>query len=77
MAHNRYIQDCEVVPFHDEQLNLKGVFVYGKLKFDPNAMIEPHCISPMHMGKPHQMVLHIAGATYYPTKTGYVRVDNI
>ncbi len=73
MAHNRYIANCEIVPFDDG--TYRGHFVFGELRFDPRAMIEPHCIPDTQMGHPREMVLHIAGAIYYPTARGYVRVE--
>lgn len=73
MAHNRYIANCEIVPIDDGVF--RGHAVHGEFRFDPQAMIEPHCIPSTQMGKPSEMVLHIAGVTHYPTARGYVRVE--
>lgn len=73
MAHNTYVRNGSVERFDDG--TYRGVCLYGERKFDPHAMIEPHCIPPWHMGQPHEMVLHIAGVTYYPTPTGYERIE--
>ena len=72
-GHNKYIRNGEVQRFNDGMFC--GVLLYGDALFDPHAMIEPHCIPRHLMGRPHEMVLHIAGVTYYPTKFGYERIE--
>lgn len=74
MAHNTYVRNGSVERF-DTPL-YRGTLLYGEKLFDPHALFEPHCIPRHLMGKPHEMVLHIAGVTYYPTPAGYVRLAN-
>lgn len=75
MAFNRYIENCEIEPFECEYA--KGVFVYGTFRFDPRGLLHPHCIPDAQLGKPHQLVFNVGGATYFPTAKGYVRVEQV
>lgn len=45
-------------------------------KYDPRAMIgNPYLHIPWDQrGRPSEIVLHIAGEVYYPTRNGYVRL---
>jgi hypothetical protein len=74
VAHNLYIANAEIVPFDDG--TYRGAFVFGEFRFDPRAVMVPHCIPRAQMGEPHQLVLHVAGVTYYPTARGYVHVES-
>ena len=70
---NTYVRNGEVERFDDG--TYRCVMLYGQKLFDPQAMIHPHSFPCSMMGKPHELVLHIAGVTYYPTRTGYERIE--
>ena len=73
MSFNTYVRNGSVVRGEDGPL--KTTMLFGQKMFDPCALFEPSCI-PRHLhGRPHEMVLHIAGETYYPTiDRGYVKL---
>lgn len=69
---NKFVADGEV------QVWTSGHFVvtakFGKAKYDPAWLFEGHSFPPEQLGKPHEMILRIAGVTYYPTPKGYVQI---
>ena len=73
MAFNTYVRNGAICRIDDG--TYRCTLLFGQKVFDQRALFLPHCIGPDQMGQPHEMVLHIAGATYYPTKhQGYVRL---
>ena len=75
MARNTYVRNGSVERFDDG--TYRGLMLCGEKKYDPHAMIEPHSIPYSQLGRPHEMVLHIAGVMYYPTPTGYELIEQI
>jgi len=75
MAHNRYVRNGKVSYFDDPMSGARGAILFGDALFDPNAIREPSCIPPHQMGRPHEMILYIAGVMYYPTPQGYVLIE--
>ena len=73
MAHNTYVRNGSVQRFEDGAY--RGAILYGERKFDPHALFGIHRIPHTHIGQPHEMVLHVAGVTYYPTPDGYERIE--
>ena len=72
MTFNTYVRNGSVV--RSDSDGWKLTLLFGEKVFDPVAMIQPCCI-PRHLhGRPHEIVLHIAGETYYPTTKGYVKI---
>ena len=75
---NRFVADGEVQT--GEWNGMKVTFTFGRAKYDPRGMYDlgvsrqPSCILPDQYGKPHEMILRIAGVTYYPTPKGYVQI---
>lgn len=75
MAHNQYVRNGTVQRFDGGEY--RGVFLYGLRVFDPVAAKRdfPNAVlSWNELGRPNEIVLHIAGVTYYPTRSGYVPV---
>lgn len=71
-AFNTYVRNGSIERCTDG--SYRCTMLFGQKVFDPQAMFHPHCIPAHLMGQPREMVLHIAGETYYPTTHGYVRV---
>ena len=71
---NQYVRNGEVKPFEADLGNgaiIKGVYLYGTAKYDPHSPFVPS----EHRGLSGEMIFHVAGATYYPTNAGYVRLE--
>lgn len=64
MAHNSYVRNG-----HAEHTEY-GWFLFGTVVCDPTLAIPGWGI-----GTPREMILHIAGKTYYPTRDGYVVIS--
>lgn len=71
---NKYVADGEVQVWDCPELRVRATVTFGRAKYDPQWLLEPCCIPPHQVGKPHEMVLRIAGVTYYPTPKGYVQI---
>ena len=75
MTLNTYVRNGSVVRCDDGLF--KATMLYGEKKFDPRmfgAALAFH-MPPDCWGRPHEIVLHIAGETYYPTTDqGYVKL---
>lgn len=69
---NTYVRNGSIARCTEGPYRFTALF--GQRVFDPKAVFNPHCIPFHQMGQPHEMVLHIAGETYYPTAKGYVRL---
>lgn len=85
MRLNKYVRNGAVQFDHDGPYRL--TLLYGTSKYDPRlkqvswatfdgvAIPAAASISPDQMGRPNEIVFHVAGTTYYPTQTGYVRLE--
>ena len=71
---NKYVADGEVQVWDCPELHLRATVKFGKAKYDPAWLFDGHAIWPDQIGKPQEMVLRIAGVTYYPTPKGYVQI---
>jgi hypothetical protein len=69
---NKYVADGEVQVWESGWIRVTAKF--GRAKYDPRWLLEPCHIPPHQIGKPHEMILRIAGVTYYPTPKGYVQI---
>jgi hypothetical protein len=69
---NEYIRDGEVRRGEDGRI----VFLFGIKLYDPRAFDRGGLFQPYDnaFGRPNEIVFHIAGETYFPTKNGYVRL---
>lgn len=74
MAGNLYIKDALVVPEAVLDSGIRCAFVFGRALYDPAALCVPHCIGRDQIGTHRELVIRVAGATYYPTSTGYVAI---
>lgn len=85
MRLNKYIRNGEVQVFPEDEIWGRMTFLFGEEKYDPrirdvsygsiDGFPMPIYVAHDQIGQANELVFHIAGAQYYPTRNGYVRVE--
>ena len=84
MILNKYIRNGEVQVCEDETWG-RVTCLFGEAKYDPrlqgmswgtiDGFPIPNYLPLDQIGTANELVFHIAGAQYYPTRNGYVRLE--